>query len=543
LRGTAAVSAISVLEWLAYFKQHGVPGTSKDWGIAEARAQAAGPEDDRYLVYWYCEGGWDSYSLFSPLATGNNSAIDVPYGELNPSPRWSDQRYRSPSYVQQTTVGNIEHGYLGADARDMFNDMCVLSSLRGNTFHSGGRWQLHYGEYGLGYNPLQDARGADERTVMQAFAEAKGASFLMPNVGWHRWLADGELDLNSYPVGTGYYERLGPAYAHTNYGRTTADLRQRLTLATDGARLARRAALRGYTDDLHANFLRGRDGQSVRSFAAALQQYRDQAEGNAFDVSTLFNDNALREQFGIRVGDDETSETSVNEQPARSKEIPHIRVQSMMAYELMRARLSCGLFLENRDIRGFDYHRSRGTVLDTDANSDQRDILRENVWDPLRIFVNMLKSTPAPNQTDGSSLYDRTTIVLCSEMGRTLHGDVEGILADGSKSNDQKYNEILGQDVCQHWHVNSCVFMGGNVQAGRQFGRVGASTMDIIPVMPDGSLDPAFNATTGVGDPANMTGFIPNEGHVYSTALDLAGVSPTGKGRNVSPALSFIKRR
>jgi hypothetical protein len=541
LRGATAVGAISVLEWLAYFKRNGVPGSQKDWGIAAARAQANPSDDDRYLVYWYCEGGWDAYSLFSPLATANHSDINVAVNELRPNPSWSQQRYRSLNYQTPTVFNGIEHGYLGNAARDMFPDMCVLSSMLGNAFHSGGRWELHHGIYD-GFVNMGAQREADERTVMQAFAEAKGASYLLPHVSWHRWLADGELDVQSYPTGTGYYERLGPVHAHTQYGGTTARLRDLLVRSTDVSRLARRQALRSYTESLHSNFINDRDGQSVRAFASALEIHRNRSEGGtSFDVNTLFNDPALREQFGILPGDDETSSTSVNENPARSKETPHIRVQSMMAYELMRARLSCALFLENRQIRGFDSHFSRRGVLDNNSNSDQRDVLRDEVWNPLSNFVRMLKSTPAPGQTDNSTLYDRTTIVLCSEMGRTLHGDVESIINDEGKSVDQRYTEVLEQDVCQHWHVNSTVFMGGAVRGGTQFGRVGNQTMDIIPIMADGSLDPAYHAMTGQLN-GTSAGFTPDAGHVYATALMLAGVDPAGKGRNIRPPLQFVKR-
>ena len=61
--------------------------------------------------------------------------------------------------------------------------------------------------------------------------------------------------------------------------------------------------------------------------------------------------------------------------------------------------------------------------------------------------------------------------------------------------------------------------------------------------MPDGTLDPAYNPTTGVltGTKA-ATSAVPNAGHVYSTALALTGINPAGKGKNVEPALAFIKK-
>lgn len=546
LRNAAtAAGAISVAEWLGFFRDNGgPPGTSKDWGIAKARAQSE--EDDRYLVYWFVEGGWDSYSMLSPVHTPNHSALNIPTNTLNPSPPWSDQIYRvagygSAPYGVPSVANGIEHGYLAVDGRPLFPDMAVLSSVRGNLFHSGGRWDMHYGNYA---HSLPAAREEDERTVMQAFAEEKGAAFLLPNISWHRWLSDGELDFGQYPEGTGYYEKLGPAYAHTVYGRTPRDLKQRLVATGDVATQARRAKIRTYTDSVRDRFLRDRDGASVRAFASAVEIHKQLAErGGTFNVTTLFEDQGLEAALGVRPGDELTTATVVNGNPARSKESPHIRVQAMMAYELMRAKISCALWLETRDVRLFDSHRARRTVLDFDTNSDQLALAREEIWDPLIAFVGLLKGTEMPG-APGISMYDRTTIVLCSEMGRTIQGDVDAILQTAD-SVDAKYQQILDQDVCQHWDVSSCAFLGGTVQGGTQFGRVGASTLASIPIMPDGSLDPAYDPETGAvraGQTPSSASFLVEPGHIYSTALDLAGVSPTGKGRNTKGALSFVKR-
>jgi hypothetical protein len=79
LQDTAlATGAISVADWLGFFRDQGVPGTSSDWGFAKARAQSEEPEQDRYLVYWFAEGGWDSYSMLSPVDTPNHSGLDIP---------------------------------------------------------------------------------------------------------------------------------------------------------------------------------------------------------------------------------------------------------------------------------------------------------------------------------------------------------------------------------------------------------------------------------------------------------------------------------
>ena len=539
----AAAGTISVMDWLGWFRAEGVPGSPRDWGIATARAQAEDVED-RFLIYWFAEGGWDSYSMFSPVDTRSDSGLNIAANTLHPNPEWSQHIYRASGYGAgdrqlSSTVGGIRHGHLAVDGRDLFPDMFVLSSLKGNTFHSGGRFDMHYGSYS---RRLDAQREPDERSVLQAFAEAKGGSFLLPHVSWHRWLSDGELDPGLFPDGTGYAERLGPAFAHTVYARTPRDLKARLAAVGDIGTQQRRRFLRPYVDSLHEKFVRGRDGSSVRAFASALEIHRSLADRSGFlDLDTLFNTESLRSAFGVRDGDEITTATSVNGNPARSKESPHIRVQAMMAYELMRQKVSCALWLESRDVRLWDSHQGRRGVLDRDGNSDQLALVREELWEPLRAFVAQLKGTAMPGTVDGTTMFDRTTIVLCSEMGRTIQGDVSTIVDDISKTVDQRYQEVLDQDVCQHWHVSSAAFIGGNVKGGSQAGAVGNQTLDIIPIQADGSLDAAFDPTTGLSKGA-QTGFVPEAGHIYATALHLAGVDPTNVGRNTLPPLTFIKK-
>ena len=64
LQGAAAGGAIGVLDWLGFFRSFGVPGTSKSLGIARAVAQTMEP---KFLVMWFREGGWDSYSMLAPI--------------------------------------------------------------------------------------------------------------------------------------------------------------------------------------------------------------------------------------------------------------------------------------------------------------------------------------------------------------------------------------------------------------------------------------------------------------------------------------------
>jgi hypothetical protein len=541
LSGAGALGAVSTLEWLGFFRNHGVPGSPKDWGIAKARAQEAGEEEPRFLVYWFLEGGWSSYSMFSPVDTPNHSTLAYVEGELNPTPPWSDQFYRATGFEDDgaftQTRNGIRCGYLAEPGADLFSDMAVLSSHRGSTFHSGSRFDYHYGRYS---RSLSGQRGDDERSVLQAFCEAKGGGFLLPHVSWHRWLSDGELDPAQYPPGTGYFEQLGPPQAHTIYGRSPADLKARLSAIGDVTAGARRARIRQYTDNLHNNLVSSRDGQSVRSFASALEIHRALSDGELnVDLQTLFEDPQLKADFGVQPGDEIPSFRSVNGNPARSKESPHVRVQAMMAYELMRAGVSCGFWIESRDVRAFDDHAGRRGVLDRGTHPNQRQKMIDDLWDPLRAFVARLKSTPCPGLAE-KTLWDQTTIVVASEMGRTIQGDVQAILDSGAPA-AQQFQEIMGQDICQHWDVSSALFLGGNVEGGRQYGGVGSQTYDPIPIqLADGSFSPAYDPVTGLGNGGD--GVVPDAGHIYSTALHLAGVDPTGKGRNDRPPLTFIQK-
>lgn len=545
LQGASAGAAIGVLDWLGYFRRWGVPGTAKSLGIADAVAQSMDP---RFLVMWFQEGGWDSYSMFSPIDTPNHATMTIPAGTLNPSPAWSDQFYRPKSYgldathAVPKTQGNITYGYLAEDAGPLFNDLAVVSSHQGNTFHSGGRWEYHYGKYAQ-YAALTAQRQPNERSLMQAFAEVYGSSYPLANVSWHRWLSDGELEEANYPEGTGFYEKLGPAYAHTTYGRTPAEMRNRLSQLGNVTAGARTERIRTFVDNLHQNFIADHNGESVAAFSSAVGIYKQLTSGSGLVVnpSTLFTDPTLRAEFGVATGDEATNSTSVNGNPARSKDSPMVNVQALMAYELMTKGLSLAFWIENRQIRGFDSHSSRSGILSRKGQDDQLAMIRRDLWTPLKAFVNRLKTTQYG--TSGKSYWDLTTIVLASEMGRTIQGDVASILASTADNDTVKYQKIIDQDCCQHWKVNSVAFLGGNVQGNRQYGRVGTSTLDSIPIMPDGTLDPAYNPATGIlTGTKSPNSFVPNAGHVYATALDIAGVNPTGKGRNSAPSMGFLKK-
>ena len=546
LAGAAAGGVISTLDWLGWFRSFGVPGTAKELGLASAHAQAAA--DPKFLIYWFQEGGWDSYSMFSPLVTANDAAtLAYTAGQLNPNPAWSNQYYRPKMYGQDAAhytakvTGNIQHGYLANDGLELMNDLAVVSSHGGNTFHSGGRFDYHYGKYQVS---MSAQRAANERTVMQAFCEAYGANLPLSNISWHRWLSDGELTELNYPEGTGYYEKLGPAYAHTTYGKTPADMRNRLSSLTGVTAGARQARIRLFVDDLHTNFVKDKNAESVKAFDSAVKIHKQLTGGTGVVINpaTMFTDPTLRAQFGVTPADEQTTATSVNGNPARSKDAPSTNVQAMMTYEMMSKGLSCGFWLESRQIRGFDSHRDRVSILNNKGQTDQLAIMKSNLWTPLKALVARLKATPYG--TAGKTYWDLTTIVLASEMGRTIQGDVSSILASAD-GDPTKFTNIMEQDCCQHWKVSSAAFLGGNVQGNRQWGKVGSSSLEGIPMLPDGNLDPAFDQNTGIlknGMTKNPASYVSDAGNVYATALELTGLNPAGKGKNTKPPMSFIKK-
>jgi hypothetical protein len=189
--------------------------------------------------------------------------------------------------------------------------------------------------------------------------------------------------------------------------------------------------------------------------------------------------------------------------------------------------------------------------------------MNSNLWTPLNTLVTKLKNTMHP--VTGKSYFSHTNIVLCSEMGRMMNADAADIIAGkvtGVTTDDQKYAAIQDQDVCQHWFVSSVAFLGGNVKGGTQYGKTiwplqnvpngagGTKTIGSIPIMPDGTLDPAFDKNTGAilsGRTQSDNSYISDAGHVYSTALSLSGLDPdalrtAGKGRNNRPAMNFVKK-
>jgi hypothetical protein len=539
--GVTAAS-LTCVDFLGYFSAYGLPREDKADRLA---AQAAKSNDNpHFLIYWYLEGGWMGYDMFNPVTTPNNVVERLQ--------NISEERYRvlkfgEPGYGIYRH-GNIRYGYLAEPGKDLFQDMAVLSSMHTGSFHSGDRLKVHMGDYNL---KLQEDRQADERSVTQAFAQVYGQPYVLPNLAWHWWLSDGELNEVQYTGRKGYYHALGPVHAHTIYAGTPAKLKKFLLRMQSSSGDTVNQQVQKFLDNAHNDFLDDDKIEAVKSYHSARQIYLQfAAQGMRLDRNTLlklFADPALKEEFNVKPSDELITYRSVNGNKARSKFSPNANVQAMMTYELMRAGMSCAFFIESRDIRRFDTHKNRKALWESDrktpiGQTDQTTMMKQDLWDPLHALVKRLKETP---YADGkSSYYDRTTIVINSEFGRTIHGGVDEIwkmkIAD-----QEKEKQIDGQDICQHWKVTSCAFLGGKVKGNTQYGQAGEKTLMAVPIMPDGGLDPNYDAVTGELRPDHKKdpkSSIPNHGDVYATALYLAGIDPKGKGKNERGPLTFIKK-
>jgi hypothetical protein len=538
-QAAAGLAGLSALDFLGYFFEHGLPHERRAFAMAQ---DLAAHEEPRFLIYWFLEGGWSGYDMFNPVVTPNNVVERLE----NPS----DERYRVLKFGQEgyriQRHGNIRHGFLAERGKPLFGELAVLSSMHTGSFHSGERLMAHMGSYNL---RLTADREDDERSVMQAFAEARGRPYLLPNLSWHRWLSDGELNEVQYTGRKGYYHALGPAHAHTVYAGPPAALRRTLARVKASADDVVNLRVRQFLENTRATILDDRNVEAVKSYNSARAIYQNMTTaGRQLDaglLAGLFNDPELKSRFGVTPADELISYRSVNGNKARSKFAPNTNVQAMMTFELIRAGLGCGFWIESRDIRKFDSHLNRGRLWrdgEPVGQIDQTEMMNVDLWAPLSALVALLKETPLGGT--GKSLWDCTTIVLTSEFGRTIHGNVDSIRRM-KISDEDKQKQIDGQDISQHWKVTSAAFLGGTVQGDRQYGGVGDQTLLAIPIRRDGSLDPAYCPVSGElieGCQKDPKSFIPNHGDVYATALMLAGVDPRGKGRNDRGPLEFIKK-
>ena len=540
-RAAGTVAGLSCADFLSHFLAYGMPVDSRADHLADGAVAAN--EDPHFLVYWYLEGGWCGYDMFNPVMTANNviTRLDNISEERYRVLKWGDDVYNI------RTQGDIRYGYLAEAGKDLFPEMAILSSMHTGSGHSRDRLKVHMGHYEL---QQSQQREDDERSVMQAFAEAYGQPYILPSLSWHWWLSDGELNEVQYTGRRGYYHALGPPHAHTIYAGTPAKLRKLLLRMQEKSGDVVARQVDRFLEGAHREILKDDNIAAVRSYHSARNIYRQMTErGRSLDRSELlglFEDPVLREEFGVTADDERITYRSVNGNKARSKFSPNTNVQAMMSYEMMRAGLSCAFFIESRDVRRFDSHRNRGSLWRGEnrqprGNADQTDMMNENLWRPLHAFVDRLKNTPYGQQD--TSLFDHTNIVITSEFGRSIHGNVDGIVNKKDLSEQKKKSQVAGQDISAHWQVTSCAFLGGQVRGNAQYGSVGETTLLAIPILPDGSLDPNYDPQTGELKPGrekHPKSFIPNHGDVYATALALSGIDPRGKGRNERPPLNFI---
>ena len=473
-RAGLGLSALTCADFLGYFAAFGLPRESRADQIAEDAAAAN--RNPHFLIYWYLEGGWEGYDMFNPVMTDNNvlKRLDDITKE-----RYRVLKFGQPDYSIYEE-GGLRYGYLATPGKDLFKDMAIVSSMHTGGGHSAERLKVHMGHYTF---KATEERQDDERSVMQAFAEVYGQPYVLPSLSWHWWLSDGELNEVQYTGRRGYYHALGPAHAHTIYAGTPAKLKSFLLKMQEDSGDAVNLEIQKFLNSAHTTFLKDQNIEAVKSYSSARDIYLDlAAKGMKLDRSMLlrlFTDAALREEFHVQPADELITYRSVNGNKARSKFTPHSKVQAMMTFEMMRAGLSCGFFIESRDIRRFDSHHSRGSLWAKDRTTpigmvDQTAMVKEDLWDPLHALVARLKNTEYAGT--GSSYFDHTNIVLTSEFGRTIHGAVDDIKKRPAPEME-KQKEIDGQDISQHWKVTSAAFLGGKIKGNRQCGSVGEATL------------------------------------------------------------------
>jgi hypothetical protein len=158
----------------------------------------------------------------------------------------------------------------------------------------------------------------------------------LPNISWHYWLADGELNEAQFTGRKGYYHALGPVWAHTIYAGTPHNLKQFLLRLHSTTSDVVNRAVQAFLDEAHRLVLKDTHIEAVKSYQSALQIYRNLMEtGFRLDkgmISRLFTDPVLREKFNIKPEDELLTYTSVNGNKARTKYSPMTNVQAMMTW-------------------------------------------------------------------------------------------------------------------------------------------------------------------------------------------------------------------
>ena len=309
------------------------PGTAKELGIAEAAAQAAA--EPHFLIYWFQEGGWDGYSMFNPVDTPNDATLVIPAGTLNPDPgverpalpadglRHGAATTRRRRRGTSPTATSPQDGH-----RARSRDMAVVSQPPRQ--HVPLRRPLGLPLRQVHPHALSAERGADERTVMQAFCEAYGANYARCRTSrWHRWLSDGELSAGQLPRG---HRATTRSWARRT--RTPSTARRRRTCASGCRQIqaahgerARRAHPAASWTTSTSNFIARQEqrvGEGLRLGGADPPQLAGRAAGIDREPDHACSPTpTLRAEFDVqRGGRDRRPPPSVNGNPARSKETP-----------------------------------------------------------------------------------------------------------------------------------------------------------------------------------------------------------------------------
>src|SRR4029079_17842421 len=160
------------------------------------------------------------------------------------------------------------------------------------------RLKAHMGSYNL---RLQADREEDERAVMQAFAEVYGQPYVLPNLSWHYWLSDGELNEVQYTGRKGYYHALGPVHAHTIYAGTPDNLRQFLTRMHNSSNDIVNAQIQDFLSGANSVALKDEHIEAVKSYASPRKIDESiSSKGKTLDkpmLTKLFTDAEPKQKF------------------------------------------------------------------------------------------------------------------------------------------------------------------------------------------------------------------------------------------------------
>ncbi len=148
--------AITAADFLGYLLNHGDPNQGRAWA-SSVKAKAREGADPHYLIYWFVEGGWASYDMFSPVESPNNVITRLPLEQISKE-RYRVLKWGEPGYTIQTRQHPLR--VPGRRGKDLFPEAAVLASMHTGSFHSGERLKTHMGSYNLRLRPTANPMSA-----------------------------------------------------------------------------------------------------------------------------------------------------------------------------------------------------------------------------------------------------------------------------------------------------------------------------------------------------------------------------------------------